>query len=342
MKTNIIMKEEKLFYSIIKWFRTNKRNFLWRQTMNPYHQLVAEFVFQQTRIEQGMPYYLRIIDKYPTIKELSEAHEDDFLKDWQGLGYYQRAHRLLKLAQIIMDEYNGQIPSKHELLKKLPGIGPYMAAILSSQWSSEKIPAIDGNVRRIMARILGIQIPIHKNEYTKKIQSILQKNIVHFPPGEFNEALMELGATICLPKRPLCQKCPIHAHCFAYIHSMIHHLPMRNTSKIKKQVKLFYLVHCQENYTYVRKRKSSLWHGLYEFPIIEKQKEKKLSKNIFVVQHELTHRKILAYFVTNVNKDPETDWIKIHVNDLPGLPVHVLMHKFLTSSAFKKFVSQCQ
>lgn len=335
------MHEHELFENIISWFRVHKRFFLWRKTKEPYHQLLAEFVFQQTRIEQGMPYYMSILERYPTLRDLAIAQEDEFLKLWQGLGYYRRAHHLMALAREVIRHHNGLLPKSYQEIIKLPGVGPYMGSLLASQWSGEPVPAIDGNVRRVISRIFLVDDFIHTTAFEKKVKNILQGQIAKFQPGEFNESLMELGALICKPRQPLCLQCPINSFCQAYQQNLVTALPKRLPAKTKKNIKLFYWVHLnKENFVYMKKRKSFLWSGLYEFPLIENTTVDLSQKAIFYTRHELTHRRIHAYFISDFELTVQQEWEKIDINRIQTLPVHILIEKFLHSKAFQNLLKK--
>lgn len=327
-----------LFEKIVQWFRVSKRALPWRMTMEPYHQLVAEYIFQQTRIEQGMNYYLKIIDKYPTIEALAHTTEQEFLKDWQGLGYYGRAHRLLELAREIVTNYQSRFPVSREELLKLPGIGPYTSAILASQWSGEKVPAIDGNVKRVMSRLFAISIPIEDGAFANKIEHVLRQAIQYFQAGEFNEALMEFGALVCLPRQPSCNICPVSSFCKAFSMGKVMSFPVKRAKKNKPLEEIFYVVKQddQKNF-YMKVRHQSLWKGLYEFPfLIYATDVFSLKKHaIFIVKHELTHRKIVAYFLKDYPIEIDSSFEKISIEKIFNLPVHRVIDKFLKSQIFR-------
>jgi A/G-specific adenine glycosylase len=328
-----------IFQKIIHWYQGAKRPLPWRLTKNPYHQLVAEFIFQQTRIIQGIEYYQRIIEKYPTIDDLAKASEKEFLKDWQGLGYYGRAHRLLELAKIVVEHYHSNLPSSQKELLKLPGIGPYTPAILASQWSNEKVPAIDGNVKRVIARIFAITKPMDDSNFLKEVDSILKNMIVYFDAGEFNESMMELGALVCTPRQPLCSRCPVHMHCKTYKNQATESFPVPAKAKTKPLWQIFYIVKTdEEGNFFMHARKNTPWKGFYEFPQLENasQLEKLKKQAIFKVKHELTHRKIEAYFLKNIPLENTSSFEKIPAHSIFTIPVHVIVDKFLKSEVFKK------
>ena len=212
---------------LIRWYNEHQRNLPWRVKPHPYHTLVCEFMAQQTQISTLIPYYERWLDKYPTIKDVANASEDTILKSWEGLGYYSRARNLHKTCQIITNDYNEKIPKKAKVLLKLPGIGPYIAAAIASIAYEEPIAVVDGNVLRVFTRLYGLTDDIGKEKTKQNIQKRLDQYIQHHTPSQFNQGLMELGATICTPKNPKCTECPISSICYAKNMNQIEKLPVK-------------------------------------------------------------------------------------------------------------------
>ena len=253
---------------LLKWFHDNKRDLPWRKDQTPYHVWISEIMLQQTRIEAVKSHYIDFIHELPDIKSLSLVPEDQLLKLWEGLGYYSRARNLKKSAEMIMQEYNGEFPSSYEQLRKLPGIGEYTAGAIASICFHEKVTAIDGNVLRIIARVTGskknVLLPEMKRDVDKMLTLILPDE-----PGIFNEALMELGETICLPNgTPKCTICPLQEECIAYRDHLTSEIPVRiKKVKRRKEERTVLLLLTPDNKIAIEKRpEKGLLSGMYQFP----------------------------------------------------------------------------
>ena len=222
---------------LLNWYQKNKRKLPWREGKNAYLIWVSEIMLQQTRIEAVKRYYARFMKELPTIQHLANVEEQKLLKLWEGLGYYNRARNLKKAAQVIEKEYKGQMPKQYEELLNLPGIGEYTAGAIASIAYGQKVPAVDGNVLRVISRIIGSKKDIllsgTKKEMTEKIKTIMPKQA-----GEFNEALMELGEIICIPNgEPYCDKCPLCHKCIAYKDGLTGEIPVREKKMNRKKEK---------------------------------------------------------------------------------------------------------
>ncbi len=337
-----------LFIKLVDWYRSNYRKLPWRLHPNPYHTYISEIIFQQTRIDQGLAYFHRIVQRYPDIDSLANAVEDEFLKLWQGLGYYSRAHNLLKSAKIIRDKFNGDIPSSPDVLRSLPGIGPYTAAAIASIAWNVPIPVIDGNVRRVVSRLNCISTPISAPSFDAWTEKWLSKNMLGFVPGEFNQAIMEAGALICHPRQPDCTHCPVSSHCCAFSKGNPTLFPItdRRKSPSDHMIK-FYLIfgdHSRQWFYMLKRDHSGIWKGLFEVPSIETSSNSSLeteswpslhhailkAPESFTLRHSLTHLKIKAIFHELVWENEVPDhWIKVKVTDWHSTPVHRLMEQFL-------------
>lgn len=255
---------------IIDWYDNNKRDLPWRKTTDPYVIWLSEIILQQTRVEQGMPYFNRFAERFPTVADFAEAQEDEILKLWQGLGYYSRGRNMHKTAQMVMEEHGGYFPKKYDELIKLKGIGEYTAAAISSFSSNEAKAVVDGNVFRLLARYFGIEEPINSSKAKKIFTDLANEVIDPAQPGLSNQALMEFGSLQCRPKNPLCETCPLRLSCEAFNKGLINQLPV----KIKKaQVRnryLNYLICTKEGKVLFNKRgPNDIWQNLHEFPLIE-------------------------------------------------------------------------
>lgn len=339
----------KAFLKLIDWYNRNKRDLPWRQTSDPYLIWLSEVILQQTRVEQGLPYYLNFAKQYPTVKSLAKANDDEVMKMWQGLGYYNRAKNMLRTAREVVQSYDGIFPENYDGLITLKGIGPYTAAAIASFAFNEAKAVVDGNVNRVLARYFGIEEPINSSA-GKTLFTQLANNVLHKKePATHNQAMMELGAMVCKPANPQCKACVLQDTCLAYANSSVSQYPVKLKKQAPKVRHLHYLVVNQAGHTYVKQRKiERIWHNLYEPPCIETTAEDKVwldpnaqliatnHSNItasFKCKHQLTHQTIYATFwvieVKRGYKFPLEGFEKIRISDLHTLAVHRLFDKFL-------------
>ena len=261
--------------SLLQWYLQNRRDLPWRNTVNPYHIWLSEIMLQQTRVAQGMPYFIRFTEVFPTIFDLAKTDEEQVLKLWQGLGYYSRARNMHKTAQIIAFELNGNFPDNYEDLLKLKGIGEYTAAAIASFAFKQVVPVVDGNVFRVLSRYFNIQSDISSSSAKKEFSALANELIPNDQPDLFNQAIMDFGALQCVPKNPNCEICIFNSSCAALQKKKVDQLPIK-TKKTKVTNRFFnYLIFLDtENNTIINKRtQKGIWHNLYEFPVIETEKE---------------------------------------------------------------------
>lgn len=255
---------------IIQWYHINKRNLPWRNTTDPYKIWLSEIILQQTRVEQGMDYYLAFIEHYPTVDDLANASEQEVLRLWQGLGYYSRARNLHFSARYIVSHLGGRFPQRYEDLLKLKGVGSYTASAIASFAYGEGVPAIDGNVYRVLARLFGVYDPLHTSQATKIFWQLGKKLISKENPADFNQAMMELGALVCKPQNPSCEECPIVAFCYAFEHKKWQDLPVKKSANRVRKRYFNYFVIESTNKILLRKREGKdVWKHLYELPLLE-------------------------------------------------------------------------
>lgn len=266
---------EKIVKPLLNWYQKNKRELPWREEKNPYHIWLSEIMLQQTRIEAVKSYYARFLKEVPTILELANIEEEKLLKLWEGLGYYNRARNLKKAAKMIIKEYEGNMPNYYEELIKLPGIGEYTAGAIASIAFDEKIPAVDGNVLRVISRVIGNRENVLSKEVKKEITNQLIK-VIPDEAGNFNESLMELGEVICLPNgQPFCEKCPIQKFCYAYQKNLTSQIPVREKIINRKKEHRTVLLFRKEEKIAIQKRpQKGLLANMYEFPNLEGKKKK--------------------------------------------------------------------
>lgn len=269
----VILEETKLFemaWPLVKWYRENKRDLPWRENPDAYRVWVSEIMLQQTRVEAVKPYYERFLTALPTVKELAEADEDTLLKLWEGLGYYNRVRNMQKAAQQIMVDFNGEFPNTYEEILSLKGIGNYTAGAISAFAYHIPKPAVDGNVLRVISRILGSEEDIMKQSVRKKIEKQLEEVIPKDAASDFNQGLIELGAIVCVPNgEPKCEECPLKHLCRAYVEGRQMELPVKSKAKERKIDERTILIFRDGETAAIKKRPDKgLLAGLYELPSV--------------------------------------------------------------------------
>lgn len=338
-----------MVFKLICWYGENKRSLPWRETKNPYFIWLSEIMLQQTRVEQGLPYYLKFTKAFPTVFDLAKADESEVLKLWQGLGYYSRARNLHFTAKFVANELKGMFPSSYKELIKLKGVGDYTASAIASICFKEPVAVVDGNVYRVLSRYFGISTPINSTKGIKEFKELAQTLIDTSQPDVYNQAIMDFGAMHCKPQNPLCNKCPLANGCVALAKNQIKELPVKEKkTKIKKRYFNYLVPITEENETVLEERKGKgIWQGLYQFPLVETQKktsEEELVKNkqftmlfpeettisLFNTEdiiHKLSHQHLITKFwivKTRKVNEQTMDWAVVK-----KYPVPVLIDKFL-------------
>jgi len=253
---------------LAEWYALHKRDLPWRNTGDPYAIWISEIMLQQTRVEAVKGYYARFLAALPSVIDLADVDDDKLLKLWEGLGYYSRARNLKKAAQVIVHEHDGQLPRTLTELRALPGIGDYTAGAIASLAFGMPTPAIDGNVLRVLARLWGdyadVSLPQTRREFATRVQSTMPSN----EPGTFNQALMELGALVCIPRgKPLCASCPWHDDCIAHLQNLAHELPVKPAKKSRRiEQKQLLILRCEDKLALRRRPPTGLLAGLWELP----------------------------------------------------------------------------
>ncbi len=295
------------------WFAQNKRDLPWRNQKDAYQIWLSEIILQQTRVAQGLPYFLKYIERFPTIKDFANADLDDILRIWQGLGYYSRARNMHFAAKQIMNDFGGGFPSSYKELIQLKGVGAYTAAAIASIAFDEKVAVVDGNVYRVLSRFFNEPTPIDSSEGVKLFQRLANELIENEDPGDHNQALMEIGALVCTPKNPDCNNCPLNNSCEGFTKNTYIELPIKS-KKVKVRDRYFIFLHFKYNgKLWIQKREEKdIWNGLFQFPMIESDQKLSLvslknheliqNKEILLIEyktslvHKLTHQKIYADF----------------------------------------------
>ncbi|HZH54076.1 MAG TPA: A/G-specific adenine glycosylase [Sphingobacteriaceae bacterium] len=255
---------------IVRWYQENKRDLPWRHTRDPYVIWLSEIILQQTRVDQGRPYFERFLEQYPTVQAFSQASEDEILRLWQGLGYYSRARNMHRAAKQVMEHYQGQFPTAYHELLQLKGIGEYTASAISSFAADEARAVLDGNVFRVLSRYFGVDTPINSGAGKKVFQALAQEVLSENQPGLHNQAMMEFGALHCTPKKPDCLNCPLRLGCVAWENGTVGELPVKLKAKPARRRIFHYLLIRDGDRILMNKRGAGdIWQNLYEFPLIE-------------------------------------------------------------------------
>lgn len=260
-------KAEEIIPYLLHWYDYNRRILPWREEPTPYHVWVSEIMLQQTRVEAVRGYYDRFLASLPDVKALAEAEEEVLLKLWEGLGYYNRVRNMQKAARILVEQYGGEMPADYEAIRLLPGIGEYTAGAIASIAFGLPYPAVDGNVLRVLSRITGSEEDIAKDKTKQAVREDLLR-VMPIRSGDFNQSLMELGATVCLPNgKPLCEQCPVMHLCTAFHEGRETELPVKSGKKERRiEKRTVYLIFCGEKVMLHRREKKGLLAGLWEFP----------------------------------------------------------------------------
>ncbi|AUJ25449.1 putative A/G-specific adenine glycosylase YfhQ [Virgibacillus dokdonensis] len=255
---------------LLSWYKENKRDLPWRQDQNPYRVWVSEVMLQQTKVDTVIPYFNRFMAKFPTVEALAQADEQEVLKEWEGLGYYSRARNLQNAVKEVATKYNGRVPDDAEELGVLKGVGPYTKGAILSIAYNQPEPAVDGNVMRVLSRVLKIESDITQQRTKKLFEAYVRKLIDPQDPSSFNQAVMELGALICTPKSPACLLCPVQAHCQAFVAGMEEQLPVKKKAKKQKNIAYVVLlaVDDQDNYVIEKRKEDGLLANLWQFPMV--------------------------------------------------------------------------
>ncbi len=257
---------------LLEWYRKNQRDLPWRHTTEPYKIWLSEIMLQQTRVDTVIQYYHRFLERFGTLQELARASAQDVLAVWKGLGYYSRALNLQKAAQKVMEQHDGVFPRDYEAIRQLPGIGDYTAGAIASIAFNQPYPAVDGNVLRVICRLEGIEDDISKNQTKKRVAKIVHPIIPQNHARDFTQALMELGALVCIPLAPLCGQCPLQSFCTAYKNGLQDELPVKKKKEAPREVPCWVAVLRENGKILLEyRRNDSLLGQLWGLPIAEKK-----------------------------------------------------------------------
>jgi len=349
---------------LINWYSINKRDLPWRETNDPYKIWLSEIILQQTRVEQGLPYYKKFVEAFPQIADLANAPEDKVLRLWQGLGYYSRARNLHAASKYVNDELGGAFPGSFEEVLNLKGVGQYTAAAIASFSYNEPVAVVDGNVYRVLSRIFNDNTDISSGKGQKHFFALASELIDTKRPADYNQAIMEFGALYCTPKSPNCSDCIFVDKCMAFEKKTVSDLPYKKAKvKVKNLFLHLFVLKLDESICLLKRDDSSIWKGLYEFPNLvfdkrtsleESGYEKHLNELGFELSgetkslgeeriHKLSHRKLHAQFheVSLNNKEKQDDLttekkvskiltpLYYNIEELKSLPKPVLIDRIL-------------
>ena len=342
---------------LARWFEKNKRELPWRDNPSPYYVWLSEVILQQTRVSQGLDYFNRFVERWPTLADLAEASEEEVLKMWQGLGYYSRARNLHHCAMQVVEEYGGAFPKKLDDLKKLQGIGSYTAAAIASIAFDQPNAVVDGNVYRVLARLFDLETPINSNEGLKEFAELAESLLDRKHPGRHNQAMMEFGALHCVPKNPNCMFCPLQAHCLAFEHQTVTQRPVKlQKTKVRTRYLNYLVIRDKHHNICLRKRQDNdIWRNLYDFPCVESKdalspeeiiadkaflelvpQEFQISKVSSPFTHKLTHQTLIATFFEIKISDflpsiQKNNILLVPENELGKYPIPKLIDNYLNS-----------
>ena len=348
------MKAKTVRRKLLAWYAGHQRKLPWRETSDPYAIWVSEVMLQQTRVETVIDYYLRFIKRFPTVTHLARADVQEVLKLWEGLGYYSRARNLHRAAGIVVERFNGRVPDDPAAFQSLPGVGDYIAAAVLSIAFGKVLPVVDGNVKRVLARLLEIDTPVNRSGSHKIFREPVQAWICPHQPAIFNQAVMELGALVCRPKNPRCDQCPVSTLCRAFQHDRTHQYPKRDPSrKIPHRHAVIGVIVKKENLLVMQRPMEGFLGGLWEFPTLPAddgamaraevaqrlQDETGLTvavdRRLTRVDHAYTHFKLSAdvylcrYVGGRVRRKNARSHRWLRFRQLADLPLHKANHKFL-------------
>lgn len=355
-----MVKDTFFFYNrLISWYLTHKRNLPWRTDKTPYHVWLSEIILQQTKVNQGLPYFNAFVSAYPRIQDLANASEDEVLLLWQGLGYYSRARNLHASAKYIVNDLNGVFPNNYKDLLELKGVGDYTASAISSICYNEPQAVVDGNVYRVLSRIFGIETPVPSSKAHKEFKELGLLLMDKEQAGTFNQAMMEFGALQCVPRNPDCNNCVFSSKCLAFKNGSVHELPVKKKkAQVKKRYFNYFFVESKEGSIAIRQRlNKDIWYKLYELPIVES--ESTLTKNQLMkymeqepefkdcdlstlqlynknqIVHKLSHQHLHTKFWIIKGDMPHLN--DVSTDNLEDYAFPTLIHEFLASYLVKDY-----
>ena len=348
------MQAKLIRHHLLKWYATHRRRLPWRETSDPYAIWVSEVMLQQTQVATVVPYYLRFLDRFPTPSHLADADIQDVLKSWEGLGYYSRARNLHRAASMVKSRFDGQVPDDPEQFRSLPGVGDYIAAAVLSIAFGRVLPVVDGNVKRVLSRLLEMEAPVNRSGAHKIFQEPAMDLICPKAPADFNQAIMELGALVCRPKNPACDKCPLSGQCEAKRHHTTSSYPKRDASrKVPHRHVAIGVILKKGKMLVVQRKMEGFLGGLWEFPAVPTSAKQTdgagveamiametgltvaLNQRLTRIRHAYTHFRLSGdvylcrYVAGRVRLKSAQSHRWATLRSLGRLPLHKANHKFL-------------
>lgn len=347
MTTKLFDSEDNFCKQLIYWYQDHQRDLPWRKTKDPYKIWLSEIILQQTKVDQGLSYYLKFESNYPTVLDLANAPLDQVLRDWQGLGYYSRARNLHAAAKVVVEDYKSVFPNSYLEIQKLKGVGEYTAAAIASFSFDLPHAVLDGNVYRVLSRYFGVETDISSSKAKKEFTALANKVLNQKDPASHNQAIMEFGALQCTPKRTDCSVCPLCETCYAFKANRVNELPVKlKKVKIKNRFLNYLIINKDEYLTLNQRGAGDVWQGLYQFPLIESTKmlsseevlhlyEKKVVsiKLKDEKKHVLSHQRINCRF-WEVKLDDVSGYQFYNKGEVADLPKSVLINNYLTEFYF--------
>ncbi len=331
---------------LLTWYHQHKRELPWRNTTNPYYIWLSEVILQQTRIEQGLPYYEAFVERFPLLQDLALAEEDAVLKLWQGLGYYSRARNLHHTAKTIYFDLNNRFPDRYEEIIRLKGIGPYTAAAIASFAFKEPVGVVDGNVFRVLSRFFGIFDDISLGRTRTVFQDLVNELISKEQPDLFNQAIMDFGATVCTPAQPKCNGCPLQNGCYAFQKNAVAQLPVKSKKiSVKNRYFHFVILRNQGKIAIEQRTEKDIWHKLYQFPLTETLADneeeifdqlvalytdapvKKLTTNS--IRHKLSHQQLHIDFYEIEINTPQQELHFVNIEEIENYAFPIVLWNFI-------------
>jgi A/G-specific adenine glycosylase len=332
---------EQFHFNLVRWYEEKKRNLPWRETKNPYLIWLSEIILQQTRVDQGLKYFISFKTNFPTIQDLAKASEMEVLNLWKGLGYYSRARNLHGTAIYIAENLNGKFPDNYDDIIKLKGIGSYTAAAISSFAFNEAKAVLDGNVYRVLSRVFGISTPINSTQGKKEFQALADEILDKANPGTHNQAIMEFGAMQCVPINPNCENCPLNFMCVAFSEKKVKQFPIKiGKTKISNKYFVFTIIKENGKILLEKRTDSGIWKNLYQFPLTEfeslDEKSAFLNNRAYdfisnEIKHILSHQHLHCTFVISREKaqihPPNYSWVS--VKEIDEFPIPRVIERFI-------------
>jgi A/G-specific adenine glycosylase len=331
--------------SLVQWYHEKKRNLPWRETTDPYHIWLSEIILQQTRVDQGLTYFLNFQRAFPTVVHLANASEMEVLNLWKGLGYYSRARNLHATAKVIAENYEGNFPSTYEEILKLKGVGTYTAAAIASFAFGEPKAVLDGNVFRVLSRLFHIETPIDSTKGKKEFQALADELLDTKNPAEYNQAIMEFGAIQCTPVNPKCDLCPLDFICEAKAKNHIKKLPFKKgKTKVTNKYYVFQIIKKEGKVLLEKRNDSGIWKNMYQFPLIEfnNSDETKvfLQKGNYnymsnEIKHILSHQHLFCHFVVETNKVElkKDNYTWVASSEISDFPIPRVIERFMEENS---------